>query len=139
MEYLGNLVIIGIFMMLEVKFYEQIRVEVRAIDSREGTVATKLMHSIWQNLGRGLVILAIIWNQPMDNQIIALATFCMYTLFYYVGFDTVFAAGVLKQKPWYLGTTSIPDKWFPKWSHIPVWILKWVLFGLSIWWVLNVA
>lgn len=138
MDYLGNLVVIGIFLMLEMKFDEQIRALLMRNEATR-QIATSLMHSFWQNAGRGMIIIAIIWNQPMDNQIIALATFFMYSSFYYVGFDSVFAAGVLKQKPWFLGTTSWPDKIFPKWSHVPVWILKWILFGLSIWWVIEVA
>lgn len=139
MQYLGNLVIIGIYFMLELKFDEQIRAELGGLDAWRIKVGTKLMHSIWQFLGRFILIVAIVWNQPMDTEIIALATFLMYSLFYWVGFDTVFAPGVLKQKPWYLGKTSRPDKWFPKWSHFYVWILKWAAFAGSVYWVLQIG
>ena len=133
MEYLGNLVIIGIAVMLEVKFDEQIRANVSVWTS------SKLMHSIWQNLGRVILVMAIVWNQPNDPQIIAVATGLMYGLFYWVMFDTVFAKGVMNQKVWYLGTSSAPDKWFPKWSHPYVWGLKLVAFGGSVWWVLMIG
>lgn len=139
MEYLGNLIIIGIYLMLEVKFDEQIRAELGTIDSYKIRLGNKLIHSIWQNLGRGVLICGIIWNQPMETELIALATFLMYALFYWVVFDSVFAIGVLKKKPWFLGTTSRIDRVFPKWVHLPVWVLKWAAFGASVWWVLKLA
>ncbi len=119
MEYLGNLVIIGIYVLLEVKFDEQIKSSL--IDNK---TANKLMHSFWQNAGRLVLICAIIWNQPMEKDIIALHTFLLYTLFYWLLFDSIFAKGVLKQAPWYLGETSKIDKFFPKWLHFIVWNLK---------------
>lgn len=127
MEYLGNLIIIGIYVLLEVKFDEQIRATLFPFKAQRE--ATKLMHSFWQNAGRLILIIAIIWNQPMEKDIIALHTFLLYTLFYWVLFDSVFAKGVLKQNPWYLGTTSRIDKLFPKWSHFMVWNLK--ILGLA--------
>jgi len=135
MDYLGNLIIIGIYVMLEVKFDEQIGAELNGLPKTK----VRLQHSVWQNAGRGLVILAIIWNQPMNNQIIALSTFCMYTTWYWALFDSVFARGVLKKPPWFLGSTSRIDRFFPMWSHIPIWVAKWLAFGASVYWVLKTA
>lgn len=137
MEYLGNLVIIGIYFMVELKFDEQIRAELWRTEC--ASAGTKLMHSFWQNAGRAVLIIAIVWNQPQPNELIVYASALMYVLFYWVGFDSVFAVGVLKQKPWFLGTTSKIDKLFPKWTHLPVWVLKLAAFAASVWWVMVAA
>ena len=139
MEYLGNLILVGVYFMIESKYDEQIRAECGTWSAEAIKRGNNLMHSIWQNLGRFVFICAIIWSQPMNTQIIALATFLMYSFFYWAGFDTVFAIGVLKQKPWYLGDTSRIDRWFPKWTHLWIWLLKWAAFGVCVWWVLEIA
>ena len=137
MGYIGNLVILGIYMMLEIKFDEQIRASLKWKAEEE---ATKLMHSFWQTAGRFVVIIAIIWNGDNEpNHMIALAALVMYIIFYSVTFDTIFAAGVLKENPWFLGTTSIPDKLVPVKFHLAVWILKLIALAASILWVLKLS
>jgi len=126
MEYLANLVLIGIYIMLEIKFDEQI------ISNTQAIVSRILVHSFWQNTARLVFICGIIWNQPMPQNIIALHTFLLYTMFYWFVFDSIFASGVLNQKPWYLGTTSKIDRFFPKWSHFIVWNLKLVSLAYLI-------
>jgi len=134
MEYIQNLVLIGIYFMLELKFDEDIRYKVR-----DSAVATSLMHSFWQNAGRAMMIFGILWNQQNPTQLIALATLTMYVLWYWWAFDSLFAVGVLNKKPWFLGTTSWPDKIFPKWSHFYVWAIKFLAFVASIIWVYKIS
>lgn len=133
MEYLQYLVLIGIYMMCELKFDE----EARAMISNKD-VGTKVIHSKWQLFMRGIFICGILWaTEPEYHE--ALPVFLTYTLFYWLFFDSIYAMAVLKQKPWYLGTTSDIDSKFPKWSHVPVWALKIVGLGASIYWVINLT
>jgi len=133
MDYIGYLVFIVMFVLTEAKYDEQIR---SLIDDH--FVGNKLIHSKWQLAMRGILIMAIIWAQDggKGTMEIFIATFCMYTFFYWWFFDTI-AALSLHKPPWYLGTTSKVDKKFPGSLHIAVWIVKLGAAAISIYYVIR--